>query len=102
MKTTSQLVFVDLCFIAGSREYLGLHIVDINPLNAELNPICHLLALLRAHHILLISRVRVKVNGEVEEIRKETVVFSVCIFPGSCRDLLAIFLESSGIDSALV
>ena len=24
----------------------------INPLNAELNPICHLLALLGAHHIL--------------------------------------------------
>jgi hypothetical protein len=32
----------------------------INPLNAELNPICHLLALLGAHHILHISRIRVK------------------------------------------
>jgi hypothetical protein len=32
----------------------------INPLNAELIPICHLLALLGAHHILHISRVRVK------------------------------------------
>jgi len=32
----------------------------INPLNAELNPICHLLALLGAHHILHVSRVRVK------------------------------------------
>ena len=31
----------------------------INPLNAELNPICHLLALLGAHHILHVSRVRV-------------------------------------------
>ena len=31
-----------------------------NPLNAELNPICHLLALLVAHHILHISRIRVK------------------------------------------
>jgi len=31
-----------------------------NPLNAELNPICHLLALLGAHHILHVSRVRVK------------------------------------------
>jgi serine acetyltransferase len=30
-----------------------------NPLNAELNPICHLLALFRAHHILHASRVRV-------------------------------------------
>jgi len=32
-----------------------------NPLNAELNPICHLLALLGAHHILHVSRLRVKV-----------------------------------------
>ena len=31
----------------------------INPLNAELNSICHLLALLGTHHILHISRIRV-------------------------------------------
>jgi hypothetical protein len=33
---------------------------DVNPLNFELNPIYHLLALLEAHHILHISRIRVK------------------------------------------
>jgi hypothetical protein len=33
---------------------------EINPLNAELNPLCHLLTLLQAHHILHISRIRVK------------------------------------------
>jgi transposase len=32
----------------------------IKPLSAELNPICHLLALLGAHHILHVSRIRVK------------------------------------------
>jgi len=32
-----------------------------NPLNAELNPICHLLALLGAHHIFHVSRIRVNV-----------------------------------------
>ena len=32
----------------------------IIPLYAELNPICHLLALLGPHHILHISRIRVK------------------------------------------
>ena len=32
---------------------------NINPLNAELNPICHLLALSGAHHILHVSRIRV-------------------------------------------
>jgi len=31
----------------------------VNPLNAKLNPICHLLALLGAHHILHVSRLRV-------------------------------------------
>jgi hypothetical protein len=32
----------------------------VNPLNTELNPICHLLALLGAHHFLHVRRVRVK------------------------------------------
>jgi len=36
----------------------------INPLNAELNPICHLLALLGAHHILHVSRIRVNRRDE--------------------------------------
>ena len=31
-----------------------------NPLNTKLNPICHLLALLGAHHILHVSGLRVK------------------------------------------
>jgi len=34
---------------------------NINHLNAELNPICHLLALLEAHHIVHVSRIRVNV-----------------------------------------
>jgi len=32
----------------------------VNPLYAELNPICHLLTLLGAHHIYHVSRIRVK------------------------------------------
>jgi hypothetical protein len=35
-----------------------------NPLNAELNPICYLLALLEAHRILHVSRIRV--NGVMD------------------------------------
>ena len=31
-----------------------------NPLYVELNPICHLLALLGVHHFLHVSRIRVK------------------------------------------
>jgi hypothetical protein len=33
---------------------------NINPLKNQLNPICYLLALLGAHHILHLSRIRVK------------------------------------------
>jgi len=36
------------------------YILLFNPLNAELNPICHLLALLGAHLIFHISRIKVK------------------------------------------
>jgi hypothetical protein len=32
---------------------------ELNPLNAELNPICHFLALLGAHHNLHVSKIRV-------------------------------------------
>jgi hypothetical protein len=35
---------------------------SINPLNAELNPIRHFLALLRAHHFVHVSRIRVKLH----------------------------------------
>jgi hypothetical protein len=34
-----------------------------NPLNAELNPICHLLAIFGAHPILHVSRIRVKTRN---------------------------------------
>jgi hypothetical protein len=45
----------------------GNRIIDmapliLNPLNAELNPFCHLLALLGAHPILHVSRIRVKLG----------------------------------------
>ena len=41
----------------------------INSLNAELNPICYLPALLGAHHFLHVSRIRVK-KKEAEKILK--------------------------------
>jgi hypothetical protein len=45
----------------GTRSFPGESgLGGINPLNAELNPICHLLALLGTHHILHVSRIRVK------------------------------------------
>ena len=36
-----------------------MYIYIFNPLNAKLNPIRHLLALLGVHHILHVSRIRV-------------------------------------------
>jgi hypothetical protein len=36
--------------------------MSINPSNAELNPICHLLALEGAHHFVDFSRIRVKLQ----------------------------------------
>jgi hypothetical protein len=38
-----------------------------NPLNAELNLICHLLALLGAHHILHFSRVKFNLHETMEK-----------------------------------
>jgi len=49
---------------AYNQKYYLSHFMQlqnpVNPLNAELNPICHLLALLGVHHFLHISRIRVK------------------------------------------
>jgi len=45
--------------------YSSCRTIIINPLNAELNPICHLLALL-AHHILHVSGVRVNVRTRLD------------------------------------
>jgi hypothetical protein len=42
-----------------SSSRLNIFKQSFNPLNAELNPICHLLPLVGAHHILHISGVRV-------------------------------------------
>ena len=38
-------------------------LTDINPLNAELNPICYLLALLGPHHFLHVSWIRVNTSA---------------------------------------
>jgi len=45
--------------IIGYYSYTQRFNITFNPLNIELKPICHLVALLGAHHILLISKVRV-------------------------------------------
>jgi len=47
-----------------------------NPLNAELNQICHLLSLLGAHHIFHVSGLRVK------SVHKTTSYVQTCCLVG--------------------
>ena len=47
--------------IAWGSKHAGVYC--FNPLNAELNLIRHLLALVGARHIVHVSRVRVKINN---------------------------------------
>jgi hypothetical protein len=56
-------------------EQLGLYSQLLNPLNTELNPICHLLALLRAHLIFHVSRIRVNaLDLEINNTGDETAI----------------------------
>ena len=55
-------MYTDISYwqIGTDVSYIGQCFECFNPSNAQLNPISHLLALLGAHHILHVSRVRVK------------------------------------------
>ena len=46
---------------------------DLNRLNAELNPICHLLALLGVHHFLHVCRIRVKEMRGYPHLKEEAL-----------------------------
>jgi hypothetical protein len=46
--------------------------VAVNPLNAELNPICHLLALLGGATVVVVSRLKVKQNGSTGKCVEES------------------------------
>ena len=62
------------------RKHTHLHYQykAVNPLNAELNPICHLLALLGGATIVVVSRLRVNVQSliQVPTVREEITKFS--------------------------
>jgi hypothetical protein len=76
-KTEQYLVHPSVCRMTGpahspfqSKFAIYCHLVlllsiasilPFHPLNAELNPVCHMLTLLGAHPILHVSRIRVKV-----------------------------------------
>jgi hypothetical protein len=59
---------------------------SLNPLNTELNPICHLKALFGAHHILHVSRIRVKdYLLEYKETEKTLSIHKSGIEPATFR-----------------
>jgi hypothetical protein len=66
----------------------------INPLNAKLNPICHLLALLGAHHIFHVSGLRVK--GKFVQFGVHVTVHHdkfLIIEPTRCTNFSKFYLE---------
>jgi len=60
--------------------------MHFNTLSAELNPICYLMALLRAHHIIHVSRVKVNaysrltVQKNILQTTAESIVSFVTVF----------------------
>jgi len=57
---------IELKAFSKSQKMLPTYVLlfkAFNPLNAELNPTCHLLALLGSHHILHVSRIRVNISS---------------------------------------
>ena len=57
------MYLISSCYNTRAKENhrkVEILLFHINPVNTQLNSICHLLALLGAHHILHVSRIRVK------------------------------------------
>jgi hypothetical protein len=61
----------------------------LNPLNAELNPIRHLLALAGVHHVVDVSRIRVKVkNKEIDSIKNRVFEKNIrAVFCGTVEEV---------------
>jgi len=66
-------------FVVRTVSRKELEVRFFNPINAELNPICNLLALLGAHHILHVRRVRVKRCPKLGLMHRECSLFSLSI-----------------------
>jgi hypothetical protein len=82
MKRGGSLLFVSHLMLDGS--FVLMPVYYVNPLNAELNPICHLLALLGARPIFHVGRMTVKsdvVQNEVDPA-SFTVSYTNCILCG--------------------
>ena len=77
-----------LCLSAAVK--LCTRTEGINPLNAELNPIRHLLALVGARHIVHVSRVRVKNRRALKMIMARMVYWWVSLKERECLEYLSV------------
>ena len=59
-----QLAFILYYFVQDNVPIVV--VTAFNPLNAKLNPICHMLALLGARHILHVSNIRVNTGSVLD------------------------------------
>ena len=76
---TEVLRMMAVTWKGGCEAYVLMHLNELNPLNAGLNPICHLLAFFGAHHILHISRIMVKIADKGNHKTKKPSVELSCV-----------------------
>jgi hypothetical protein len=88
----SQELF-NLCFYRNRLRFNLTHINNFNPLNAQLNPICHLLALLGDHHILHVSGLRVKAYWLRDA--PNSLTFNNCRLCPHCIYVFCIYLRTN-------
>jgi hypothetical protein len=84
-------VTAQIMVIARAKWQQGIVYSWLNHLNAELNPICHLLALLETHPILHVSRIRV--NAALEHARFVQIVGSKHIELNEIIDLRMLYSD---------
>jgi hypothetical protein len=70
----------------------------LTPLNAKLNPICHLLALLGAHHIFHVSRIRV--NRRKRRLQEDQLAVARLTLFG-CEQILILVTYTTTVTSFL-
>ena len=81
-------------------DHLPFFLKTLNPLNAELNPICHLLALLGGATIVVVSRLRVKQSDHnPKHCRKINFGIKFSEFCRNQSKLSALFIHNTRTDA---
>ena len=80
----NEWIYASPCFRNSACSWKDIF---FNPLQAELNPVCHLLTLLGAHHILHVSRIRVKLFTCAMNLSSKAISFNFCWTASACCSL---------------